>query len=44
MQQYNVFKDFPPADGLTHRIVTPASDGGPPVHVDQDHDVEHDQQ
>lgn len=42
-QQKDIFSDFLPADGLTHRIVAPASYGRSPDHVDQDHDIEQDE-
>ena len=41
-QHNDIFSDFLPANGFTHRIVAPTSYGRTPVHVDQDHDIEQD--
>lgn len=41
-QHNDIFSDFFPPNGFTHRIVAPASYGRTPVHVGQDHDIEQD--
>jgi hypothetical protein len=42
-QHGGIFRDFSPANGFTHRVLAPTGDGRTPVHVDQNHDIEHDE-